>query len=173
MVYQAYGYRTARQERPVLSGGQRVSGWRPDERMKGFWRADAGALRTRQLYVDERRATPLTFDGADLPDDLALTETGYATRSAVPARWRNPADIEFVYRFGYVEGRCGVAGIARAEGRTTITMDQPCWDFARALYGADSLAFVHAVENSPSFPADPGDWYLDRSRPGHHELPPS
>jgi hypothetical protein len=50
-------------------------------------------------------------------------------------------------------------------------MDQPCWDLARSLYGADALGQVQEAENSPSFLTRPGDWYLDRCRPGHHELP--
>jgi len=167
VIYQAYGYGTPRQEQVTISGGRTVSGWRPDPRQNGLWRADVGGLTTRQLYVDGRRASRPT---AAIPDTLTLTGTGYTTTQAAPRNWRNPGDIEFVYRYGYAEGRCGVADISGTAGRTTITMDQPCWDLARSLYGADALAQVQAAENSPSFLTRPGDWYLDRSRPGHHEL---
>jgi hypothetical protein len=160
-VYQAYGYGTARQEPVTISGGRTVSGWRPGR--DGIWRAEAGNLETRQLYVDGRRADRTT---AAIPGTLTLTDTGYTTTSTVPRTWRDPGSIEFVYRYSYVEGRCGVAGVSE----TTITMDQPCWDLARTLYGAEALAFVYQAENSPSFLTRPGDWYLDRSRPGHHEL---
>lgn len=167
VIYQAYGYGTPRQERVTLSGGREISGWRPDPRLRGFWRADVGGLETRQLYVDGRRATRLAREGAGFQGTLKVTRTGYVTTSAVPGSWRNPADIEFVYRGGYVEGRCGVAAVS---GRT-ITMDQPCWDLAQALYGGpELLKEPTAVENSPSFKAKPGSWYLDRSRPGRHEL---
>ncbi|WP_240982270.1 right-handed parallel beta-helix repeat-containing protein [Streptomyces sp. S3(2020)] len=167
VIYQAYGYGTPRQERVTLSGGRRISGWRPDPRLRGFWRADAGGLETRQLYVDGRRAERLAREGAGFEGTLKVTKSGYVTTSAVPRSWKNPADIEFVYRGGYVEGRCGVAGISG----TTITMDQPCWDLVQALYeGPELLASPTAVENSPGFEPEPGSWYLDRSRPGHHEL---
>ncbi|MCX5359224.1 right-handed parallel beta-helix repeat-containing protein [Streptomyces sp. NBC_00124] len=167
VTYQAYGYGTPRQERVTLSGGRRISGWRPDPGRRGFWRADAGGLETRQLYVDGRRATRLSREGAGFDGTLKVTKKGYATTSTVPRSWKNPADIEFVYRAGYVEGRCGVAGVSG----TSITMDQPCWDLAQALYeGPELLTSPTAVENSPSFEAEPGSWYLDRSRPGHHEL---
>ncbi|GLH95425.1 right-handed parallel beta-helix repeat-containing protein [Phytohabitans aurantiacus] len=157
-VYQAYGYGTARQEPVTISGGRTVSGWRPGR--DGIWRADAGDLETRQLYVDGRRANRTT---AAIPGTLTLTDTGYTTTSTIPRTWRAPGSIEFVYRYSYVEGRCGVAGVSG----NTITMDQPCWDLARSLYGAEALASVYQAENSPSFLTRPGDWYLDRSR---HEL---
>lgn len=167
VTYQAYGYGTPRQERVTLSGGRRISGWRPDPRLRGFWRADAGGLETRQLYVDGRRAERLSREGAGFEGTLKVTKSGYVTTSTVPRSWKNPADIEFVYRGGYVEGRCGVAGISG----TAITMDQPCWDLAQALYGGpELLTSPTSVENSPSFEPEPGSWYLDRSRPGHHEL---
>lgn len=167
VIYQAYGYGTPRQERVTLSGGREVSGWRPDPRLRGFWRADVGGLETRQLYVDGRRAARLAQEGKGLDGTLRVTRTGYVTTSAVPRSWKNPADIEFVYRGGYVEGRCGVAGVSG----TVITMDQPCWDLAQALYeGPELLTSPTVVENSPDFEAEPGSWYLDRSRPGHHEL---
>jgi hypothetical protein len=167
VIYQAYGYGTASQEAVTVSGGRIVSGWRPDQRQEGLWRADVGALDTRQLYVDGRRANRPT---ADIPGMLTLTDTGYTTTSPVPQKWRNPGDIEFVYRYSYVEGRCGVAGVSGTARQTTITMDQPCWGLAQALYGTEALGVVHQAENSPSFLTRPGDWYLDRSRPGHHEL---
>ncbi|WP_118082197.1 right-handed parallel beta-helix repeat-containing protein [Streptomyces sp. CC0208] len=171
VTYQAYGYGTPRQERVTISGGRRISGWRPDRRRTGFWRADVGGLETRQLYVGDRRATRLTREGAGFPGVLKATRTGYVTTSTVPRTWRNPADIEFVYRAGYLEGRCGVAGISASAGRTTITMDQPCWSLAQQLYGGTELLEApSSVENSPSFEPKAGSWYLDRSRPGHHEL---
>lgn len=51
VVYQAYGYGTRWQEPVTLSGGREIGGWRPDPQRRGVWRADAGTLETRQLYV--------------------------------------------------------------------------------------------------------------------------
>nr|WP_245694968.1 right-handed parallel beta-helix repeat-containing protein [Streptomyces antibioticus] len=171
VIYQAYGYGTPRQEQVTISGGRQIAGWRPDQRLRGFWRADVGGLETRQLYVEDRRAARLTRHGTGFPGTLKATRTGYVTSSAVPRAWRNPGDIEFVYRAGYLEGRCGVRGVSASARRTVITMDQPCWDLAQGLYGGTELLEAPtSVENSPSFAPKPGSWYLDRSRPGHHEL---
>ncbi|MFJ6392485.1 right-handed parallel beta-helix repeat-containing protein [Streptomyces sp. NPDC091972] len=171
VIYQAYGYGTPGQEQVTLSGGRPIFHWRPDHRHKGFWRADVGGLETRQLYVEDRRAARLTREGPGFPGTLKATRTGYVTTSTVPRTWQRPGDIEFVYRSGYLEGRCGVAGVSASGRRTTVTMDQPCWDLARTLYGGTELLEApHSVENSPSFVRKPGSWYLDRSRPGHHTL---
>ncbi|MFF4896577.1 right-handed parallel beta-helix repeat-containing protein [Streptomyces sp. NPDC001068] len=170
VVYQAYGYGTALQEPVTLSGGRPVTGWRPARGRPGVSQADVGSLETRQLYVDGRRA-PRAARGGPLPGRLRITATGYTTTSRIPLAWHRPADLEVVHRDAYVEGRCGVAGISRgAAGRTTITMDQPCWRLARALYGAEALTRTHDVENAPDFLGRPGSWYLDRSRPAHHTL---
>lgn len=79
--------------------------------------------------------------------------------------------MELRFRFDYLEGRCGIAGITPGPGGgSTITMDQPCWRLAHDLYGPDLLALPSDVENAPDFLDMKGSWYLDRSRPGHHEL---
>ncbi|RFS82266.1 right-handed parallel beta-helix repeat-containing protein [Actinomadura spongiicola] len=171
VVYQAYGYGTSRQEKVTVSGGRSITGWRPDETLKGFWRADVGELDLRQLYVNDRRASRLVRGNSGLAGKLKVTKSGYTTTSPIPRTWRNPADIEFVYRYAYVEGRCGVAGISGDAEQTTITMDQPCWDMLRKLYGPETPQEWFEVENSPSFSSKPGSWYLDRSGgPGRHVL---
>ncbi|MFD0689148.1 right-handed parallel beta-helix repeat-containing protein [Actinomadura fibrosa] len=172
VIYQAYGYGTSHEEPVTVSGGRTISSWRPDPSLKDVWRADAGNLETRQLYVNDRRATRASL-GVGLPGTVRTTKTGYITDSTVPQTWRNPADIEFVYTFPlWAEARCGVAGITGDARRSTITMDPACWKLARAEYEDDSepISGPTGIENSASFLATPGSWYLDRSRPGHHVL---
>lgn len=170
VVYRAYGHGTARQEPVTLSGGREIGGWRPDPRRPGVWRADVGALDTRQLYVAGRRADRASL-GDGIPGRLKVTVTGLTTTSAVPRSWRTPRDMELRFRFDYLEGRCGIADISRGpRDGSSITMDQPCWRMARDLYGPELLALPSDVENSPGFLDRRGSWYLDRSRPGHHRL---
>ncbi|TDD86716.1 right-handed parallel beta-helix repeat-containing protein [Actinomadura rubrisoli] len=169
VIYQAHGYGTPGRERAVISGGRTITGWRREGRA---WRAEAGDLETRQLYVADRRAV-LASLGAGLPGKVRTTRTGYITDSDVPRSWRRPQDIEFVYTFPYwAEARCGVAGVAALGHRTQVTMDGPCWKLARGFYedDGDPLGGPTAIENSVSFLRAPGSWYLDRSRPGHHVL---
>src|SRR5579872_6014401 len=115
--------------RPVLSGGERITGWHPSDPAKGIWAASAPpGLATRQLYVNGVRAQRAA---GSLPTTLTATATGYTAASDVMDTWRNPADIEFVYPGGagywslhtggqgaWTEPRCPVASISG----TTITM---------------------------------------------------
>ncbi|HVX46351.1 MAG TPA: right-handed parallel beta-helix repeat-containing protein [Mycobacteriales bacterium] len=174
VVYQAFGYGTAFQERVVFSGGRPVSGWRPAGH--GIWRADVGGLETRQVYANGRRLHRAAL-GAGLPGHVTRTGAGFRTDSVAPQSWRRPQDIEFVHTYadGYSEGRCGVAGISGDRRGSTITMDQPCFHRADQIYasiidGAHGFAPPTDIQNSPSFLTAPGRWYLDRSRPGHHVL---
>ncbi|WP_369170816.1 right-handed parallel beta-helix repeat-containing protein [Streptomyces sp. R28] len=170
VVYQAYGFGTSYEEPVTLSGGRTVTGWRPDPRREGVWRADVGDLETRQLYVDGKRAARAGL-GSGLPGKVRTTATGYTTTSRIPRSWRNPGDLELLYRFDYVEGRCGVQGVSRGPGNgATVTMDKACWKLARDLYGKESLGAPSEVQNGPDFLHRPGSWYLDRSRPGRHQL---
>jgi hypothetical protein len=158
---------------PVISGGVQVTGWTKGS--GGIWSAPAPAnLDTRQLYVNGVRATRAT--GA-LPIALKQTATGYTTASTNPmAKWRNRADIEFVYRGGlglWTEPRCPVASITA----TVVTMAQPCWDNStkRVMRNDDSGRTFNlvgrqkiteqptAVENAFELLDKPGEWYLDQS----------
>jgi hypothetical protein len=178
VVYQAYGYGTSRQESPTISGGRAVTGWRPAQAIAGAWRADVGDLRTRQLFVDGRRARRTTL-GRGLPGTPIMLEHGFAVRSTVPQSWRRPADMELVFNGGpaglpYSEARCGVAGVRGDAKWTIVRVDEPCFRDLKQAYASEAPGSTPPpptdVENSPSFLRAPGSWYLDRSRPGHHVL---
>ncbi|MER6049227.1 right-handed parallel beta-helix repeat-containing protein [Streptomyces sp. NPDC001793] len=188
VVYQAHGYGSARQDKVVVSGGRVIAGWTPGE-PDGAWRAEVGALETRQLYVNGRRA-PRAALSPGIPGSVTKTETGYVTDSTAPQSWQDPASIEFVFPWVYPwsEARCRVAEITGDARSTTITLAQPAFDRARELYAAtwvgdkpegteshrdarwDGLARPSSAENSVSFLTEPGTFVLDRSTPGRHVL---
>jgi hypothetical protein len=178
VIYQAYGFGTARQEVPIISGGRGVTGWRPSKGVGGAWRADVGDLETRQLFVDGRRVQRTAL-GRGLPGKAIRVPTGYATRSTVPQSWQHPEDIELVFNGGlaglpYSEARCGVKRIRGDAVWSLIVVDEPCFrNLAKAYHGEIPGATPGAptdVENSLSLLHEPGTWYLDRSRPGRHVL---
>ena len=178
VVYQAYGYATSWQETPIISGGQPVTRWRRAPDVDGAWQADVGGLETRQLFVDGRRAHRTALGGG-LPGEAIRLPTGYATRSTVPQSWQHPEDLELVFNGGeeglpYSEARCGVSGIRGDAKWTMVTVDEPCFSDLEEAYAAEipgaTLPAPTDVENSLSLLREPGTWYLDRSRPGHHVL---
>lgn len=178
VIYQAHAYGTSAQERVVISGGRRITGWRPAENVDGAWRAVVGDLETRQLFVDGRRARRTAL-GRGLPGKAIRVRTGYATRSTVPQSWRSPRDMELVFNGGeggleYSEAHCGVSRIRGDAKWSLITLDEPCWTNLKKGYEGEVRGLRPAaptdVENSLSLLREPGSWYLDRARPGRHVL---
>ncbi|MDW5594091.1 right-handed parallel beta-helix repeat-containing protein [Conexibacter stalactiti] len=177
VVYQAHGYGSRWQEPVVVSGGRRISGWQRASAGSPIWQADVGDLDTRQLYVEGRRATRAALGGG-LPGRLTATTTGYVTDSVAPQAWADPQDVELVYQGAYPwsEARCQVESITGDATSSTITMEQPCYRWAKKLYSGEWGGYVFelidptAVENSASFLSEPGSFSLDRSVAGHHVL---
>ncbi|MGP9017866.1 fibronectin type III domain-containing protein [Streptomyces sp. BR1] len=179
----------------LISGGRKVDGWRPTPGRPGLWSAPApqGLDDTRQLYVDGVRAQRAR---GEVPVGLSVTATGYTATADTIARWRHPADAEFVYTGGepfwnvernglgqWTEPRCRIAA---AQG-TTITMAQPCWDNSNkrvefpdrpgrtvSMVGPGRLTDngkASYVENAYELLDQPGEWYLDRSAHTVYHLP--
>lgn len=177
VVYRAYGYGTADQETPVISGGRRVRDWKLVDADRHVWRAGVGSLSTRQLYRSGRRLEKGTI--AKFPGKLTRTRSGYTTASTAPQTWARPGNLEFTYTtVGYRQGMCGVDDITGNARRTTITMDQPCFRrLTKVLtYNAENpdkplrLVRPSRIQNSPSLLRHPDTWAIDRSRPGDHRL---
>src|SRR5260370_1459917 len=171
-------------QKPVISGGVQVTGWKILDAGKNLWSAPAPAIlkNTRQLYVDGVRAQRAR---GRLPVSVTKTDTGYEASSSAMAAWKHQRDIEFVYTGGnslwsessfglgsWTEPRCPVASI---QG-TTITMAQPCWDNSTKrvmlpnvrrtanLVGPASVGKEPGyVENAFELLGTPGQWYFDRS----------
>lgn len=180
-------YKGMGDERPIISGGVQITGWKLSNPEKNIWAAPAPAnlKNTRQFYIDGVRR-PRT--SCRPPTSLSQTATGYEAGSDFMSHWRNPGDIEFVYTGGdsiwtersagmggWTEPRCPVAAI---KGKT-ITMAQPCWDnstkrvplppdspFHRPanLVGPATLQGKEPayIENVFELLGTPGQWYFDR-----------
>ena len=160
---------------PVVSGGDRITGWKLTDTAKNIWTAPAPTgLDTRQLYVNGSRAVRAT---GSVTVKLTRTATGYTTAAGDPmAAWHNQGAVEFVYTGGlgaWTEPRCPVASITS----TVITMAQPCWDNSTKrvmrtdgsgrtyeLVGRQAVTEAPtSVENAYELLDQPGEWYLDRS----------
>lgn len=147
---------------PVLSGGQKVTGWTLHDPAKNIWQAAVGAgPDARQLYVDSRIATRAraTLNRADLTANAA----GYAFTSAALVYLNNLTgqsriDIEsvgsFTDRYSPVLHIVGNA----------IAMVQPSW--SNNTWGYDTIIAPFRtgplyLENAYELLGQPGEWYLD------------
>ncbi len=153
-------WQAAQGESPVLSGGVPVTGW--SQLPNGQWRAPAGKLDARQLYVGGVRAAR----ASGVPPALVRTPTGYTTADGSTLGWRNPQDVELVYDVKWRELRGHPAAVAGG----TITMQQPFFANATLDHWA-TIDLPTAVENAYELLDRPGEWYLDRAAHTFFYLP--
>lgn len=159
-------------ERPILSGGRRIEGWRVGE--DGWWRAALpevarGEWSFAQLFVnDQRRFRPrLPREGtfriaAELPPSEAAAGSGhdrfgYRPGDVDPA-WHRLEDVEVLGFHVWSASRMRIAEID-AEGRT-LTFTGP----TRTLqpWGAFREGHRFLAINVREALGEPGQWYLDR-----------
>ncbi|WSF23121.1 right-handed parallel beta-helix repeat-containing protein [Streptomyces sp. NBC_01358] len=108
--------------RPVLSGGQDITGWR--QNADGTWSARVPeGVTPRQLFVDGRRATRARGEAcaAATCDATKAGMTG-ATATGID-RWQRPTDAEAVIRVRWRNYHCRIAAVSG----DTMTFAQPCW----------------------------------------------
>lgn len=108
--------------RPVLSGGQDITGWR--QNTDGTWSAGVPAgITPRQLFVDGKRATRARGEAcAAATCDATKTGMTGATATGIDG-WQRPTDAEAVIRVRWRNYHCRIAAVSG----DTLTFAQPCW----------------------------------------------
>jgi len=150
-------YRAAPGERPVLTGGRPVTGWRASPDHAGALVADvAPGTSSRQLWVGGQRATRAR--GPLDPKGWVRTPTGFTTPDDRVARWQAPSDLEVVGRAEWRQYRCPVASVQDR----SVTLAEPC-NTASAAPSSFPFTQVSWIENAPELLDEPGEWYLDRA----------
>ncbi|UVI32000.1 discoidin domain-containing protein [Paenibacillus spongiae] len=179
IIYSAYNG-----EKPVISGGKKITGWTLYDASKNIYRASAGGdLETRQLFVNGNRAKRARSTGAPSPLTF-VRASGYTAAGNVMANstipmhnWGNKSDIEFVYKNQWTAPRIGVSTITN-DGTTTIfTMKQPGWRFVTNKGGTsvggsfNSNGLPWYIENAYELLDSEGEWYLDRATDNFYYKP--
>lgn len=108
--------------RPVLSGGQDITGWR--QNADGTWSAHVPeGVTPRQLFVDGKRATRARGEAcAAATCDATKTGMTGATATGID-QWQRPTDAEAVIRVRWRNYHCRIAAVSG----DTMTFAQPCW----------------------------------------------
>lgn len=172
-------YRAFEAERPILSGGEVITGWQPDG--DGRWKADVKHLSDfRQLYVNGTRAgrarggrlpgVTLYGDGAPLPSvDGGAPDGGYRVTDATMARWGNAGDIELIYFYPqWAHQIVKVHDIRpdQAGGAIVRLQRNRLWSESGNLTHHGRIVqgrFPDFIANALELLDEPGEWYLDRS----------
>ncbi|MBN1673345.1 MAG: right-handed parallel beta-helix repeat-containing protein [Kiritimatiellae bacterium] len=174
-------------EKPVLSGGTRITGWRKTKiGARNVWVAElpevaAGKRYFRQLFVNgKRRFRPRLpakglFRIAGLPDATPETPLREGQRRFEYAdgdlhNWRNLQDVEVVILQRWIEARMRVRGVDEANRLVTLSAR------TRFVLRDDHEAHrqegtEYYVENVFEALTKPGQWYLDRNKGLLYYLP--
>ncbi|MEV4413837.1 RICIN domain-containing protein [Catellatospora sp. NPDC049609] len=148
--------------RPIIYGGQRVTGWTQVDAAQNIWRAAASAgFDTRQLYVNGRLATRARTQVNR--GDFTMTTSGMTFTNGALAYLNNVAaedrvELESVNSF--TDRYVPVQSISN----NVITMEQPAWN--NNTFGYDTLSRpFHSgpmyLVNAREFLDAAGEWYLD------------
>lgn len=176
VIYQAYPG-----EQPIISGGLPISGWTPVG--NGMYKANVGARRFRQLYVNGtpaiRARTPNVgsyfrvgqwhYRRVD-PKDWSCqgADKTLSVKSAEVGPWANLQEgdnpVEMVIHRQWTQANLRIASLHTTSGQTHITPMEPerCWAFhfeptaTSTFYGNESYYFENALELLDV----PGEWYL-------------
>ena len=170
VTYAAYG-----KERPVLSGGVRVSGWTKGD--KGVWTttvedAKAGRWYFNQIFVNgklrHRARTPnegfLHVKG--MPEGTPKNG-GYQKRSGsfefaagdIKPGWRNLSDVEVIVYHFWTDSHLPIKGID-AE-KNIVTFQNKASKVFTDDFTENGARYI--VENVYEALDAPGEWYLDRN----------
>ncbi|NJN49248.1 MAG: right-handed parallel beta-helix repeat-containing protein [Alkalinema sp. RL_2_19] len=166
-------YRAAPQARPVISGGQAITGWQPVG--NGIYQAPAGPAAFRQLYVNGKPAVRARTPNAG--KYLRLKRWNTDAKSIIVNTRDRPKigleNAEIVIQRAWNQSRLRIAttqmeGTAKgqvADQETAIIAQAPERDRAfrqEFPYKDDNQAYHW--ENALPFLDAPGEWFLDTQR---------
>ncbi|HEX7478518.1 MAG TPA: right-handed parallel beta-helix repeat-containing protein [Polyangiales bacterium] len=155
-------WQAAPSARPVLSGGQKITGWTISDATKNIWKATApAAFATRQLFVDGKLATRARSEVNR--SDLTFNDTGISFSNAALNGLSSVAHqdhVDFHAIGSFTDRYAPVQSIAN----NAAVMVQPAW--ANNVWGWDTIpspfrASHTYFENAYEFIDQPGEWYLD------------
>jgi hypothetical protein len=169
-------YAAAPGERPVISGGRPITGWRRGE--GGLWKTVVPGVKEgrwyfHQLFVDGRRRTRartpnrgyLYTEGVLAPFDHAKwyesnipAKAGFCFREGDLKHWENPRDAMIVVYHSWTTSLHFITALDLQERKVRLAPPS-AWPIG---YWWEYNTRYH-VENVLEALDEPGEWYLDRS----------
>lgn len=167
IVYQALG-----DERPILSGGRPLNGWKVEE--SGRWSVDLPEVKNGewnfcQLFVaDQRRFRPqlpkhgyykIATDGDATPEagGKGFNRFGFFPGELDP-NWANLSDVEVMPFHSWTASRLPIASIDAAGQKVTVSGHTAGTSSWAAFRKGNRYLAVNVREAL----TEPGEWYLDR-----------
>ncbi|MBI4657398.1 MAG: right-handed parallel beta-helix repeat-containing protein [Verrucomicrobia bacterium] len=151
-------------DQPLLSGGRRITGWKPVPGKPNLWQTEISEVREgkwhfRSLFVNghrqQRARTPnegfFRIEGAspqDKPVKLKFKS------GDIKKEWADAGDVEVIALLAWADIRMFIRSVDEASRVATLSTDpRPSNKENNARY---------YIENAPDGLDAPGEWYLDR-----------
>jgi hypothetical protein len=154
-----------RDEKPVLSGGRSLTGWKPVPGRPGLWQASVpnaeGQGYFRQLFVNgERRQRARTpnqgyyrIQGASPQDQPVKLKF---KPGEIRKEWAEDGDVEVIALLAWADIRMQIRAVDESNHVATLSGNpRPSNKENNAQY---------YIENAPDGLDQPGEWYLDRRK---------
>ena len=168
-------YMAYQNERPLITGGQPIKGWKFSDPSNNIFSASAGPAPFRQLYVNgakaiRARSPNLGTDGAANFNRLSGYDTT-ARNVQVPGSyvptWSNPTKVEMHLMTAWVDNTLRIASVTTSGNTAYIKFRSPedALLFVRPSPTLDTFntgpARYFYFENAIEMLDQPGEWYLD------------
>lgn len=151
-------------EKPIISGGRRITGWRKVEGKPGLWQAEIPEVRSgqwyfRQLFVNGERKQRARTPNQGFYRIAGASPSGERARFAfkegdIKKAWVEAGDVEVVALLAWADLRMPIRAVDEAARVVTLSgAPQPSNKEDNARY---------YIENAAEAFDMPGEWYLDR-----------
>lgn len=162
-------YRGDSKDKPIISGGIRVTGWTQDG---NIWSAPCNVEDTRTFYVNDnltvraRSKWLYSFSESYVSGNTQYLSDGIIVKHRKFPQLTNLEDVELVFDSEWMHHRYPVDNIIYGSGQATIEMQQPYWSalFSANQYSANypNVGKGFYLENAMELLDEPGEFYFDK-----------
>jgi hypothetical protein len=164
-------------ERPLITGGKPITGWKVSDATNNIYSADAGSTAFRQLYVNgvkaiRARSPNLGANGA--PNFNRLTgwdknANNVQVASSAVGTWNNLTKVEMHINIAWGDSTLRIASISTTGNTASVKFQspespmvfvRPNPNMAQVGWGSGR---AYWFENALEFLDQPGEWYLDET----------
>lgn len=163
VIYTAY-----KNEKPIISGGKRISDWTLYDKKNNIYRAYVGNLNFRQCYVNGilsvRARTPNLKDETTMSPYYKSDNSEYPFKidSSILNSYNNLKGSEFVWLAHWSENRGLINNILKDDNTVQINFQTSKSNYKFINHHNQKKTYFY-LENSYSFLDDDNEWYLDNN----------
>ncbi|WPV00232.1 right-handed parallel beta-helix repeat-containing protein [Mucilaginibacter sp. cycad4] len=161
-------------EKPILSGGKKITGWTPYK--DGIYQAPVPAnFNTRQLYINGKIAVRARYPNRDNDDDYGpyflvksfdTSNKKVIINASEAGKWGNLANVEMVINQHWYQSRMLINSITKQGSTAAVSLSGPqaATFFSTAAFRLLDPNKSYYFENAMEFLDSENEWYLDNTK---------